>query len=181
MAHDPLTGEIVQPDPACPACADLDEIATQVAADLRMAEAEIRKLRRKVGKLESDERERRRTARERPMVEEIFAYWVDRMGKNPKTTKLGDKREKAIVARLREGRDVEYFRQAIDGFSRFRPERDGRVYDDIELLCRDEVRLERYYGLGANIRSPREKPDLPSIRTFSSLDDECRFSVGSIS
>lgn len=81
-------------------------------------------------------------------VREVFAYWQNVMG-HP-TAKLipGKKRARAIEARLKDGYTVEDIKSAVDG-CRATPHNMGKndrhtVYDDIELICRDEVHLESF-------------------------------------
>ena len=83
-------------------------------------------------------------------VNEVFDYWKHRMGKNGRTV-LSDKRRKAIQGRMKkEGRTVEEIKQAIDGCasSPFHmgqgPDSDGTVYDDLELICRNNEKLEQF-------------------------------------
>lgn len=76
----------------------------------------------------------------------VFVYWQETMGH--KRAKLDAKRKRAITARLREGHTVDDIKQAIDG-CKASPWHQGKndrqaKFDDIELICRDAVKLDRF-------------------------------------
>lgn len=78
---------------------------------------------------------------------EIFDHWKSVMKKN-NLSKLNDKRLKAIKGRLKEGYSVDQIKMAINGCS-MTPHNMGqndnnKKYDDIELICRDGVNVERF-------------------------------------
>lgn len=79
-------------------------------------------------------------------AEHVFNYWKEVMGK-PRA-KLNAKRKKAIQDRIKEGYEWEDFKAAIDGCknSSFHMGQNGRSkpYNDIELICRDGVKLEQF-------------------------------------
>ncbi|WVH05535.1 hypothetical protein KKJFFJLC_00042 [Vibrio phage vB_VpaS_PGB] len=79
---------------------------------------------------------------------EIFKYWCEAMRKNPNSTKLTPKRDKAIKARLKDGYTVDQIKQAIDGcrndpFSMGKNDRQ-KPFNDIELICRTGEKLESF-------------------------------------
>ena len=82
-------------------------------------------------------------------IEEIFAYWQEMMEK-PRA-KLLPIRKKLIKARLKEGYTMEEIEKAINGcwsspFHRgVNP--NGTIYDDIELICRNGVKLEKFISM----------------------------------
>jgi uncharacterized phage protein (TIGR02220 family) len=87
---------------------------------------------------------------------ELFSYWCDAMQKNPSTSKLTTKREKAIKARLKDGYTVEQIKQAIDGcrndpFSMGKNDRQ-KPFNDIELICRSGEKLESFMEAVGNER-----------------------------
>jgi len=91
-------------------------------------------------------------------VERVFAHWQAVM-KHPQA-KLGgsdSKRYKAIAARLRDGYSADDLCRAVDGCRRtphnMGQNDRGEVYDDIELICRDQGHVDRF------IRAS-QRPDL---------------------
>ena len=81
-----------------------------------------------------------------PRVVEVFEHWKRVMG-HPKAL-LDTKREKAVIARLREGKTVGDLKQAVDGCSKT-PHNIGhnanqQRYDDLELICRSVSQVERF-------------------------------------
>jgi len=87
-------------------------------------------------------------------IDVIFFYWKERM--NHPNAKLDSKRKSKIEARLKEGRSIEEFKKAIDGCKGSKwhmGENDkNKVFDDIELICRDAVKFEGFLN-------PIPKPD----------------------
>jgi len=82
-------------------------------------------------------------------IQEIFDYWVKVMNK-PKA-KLIPARTTKIKARLKEGYTVDEVKLAVDGCAKS-PHNMGdndrcTVYDDIELICRNGVKLERFIAI----------------------------------
>lgn len=80
---------------------------------------------------------------------EVFAYWQMKM--NHPQAKLDSKREKAIRTRLKDGYTVGELCEAIDGCL-LSPHHMGKnetrtVYDDIELICRDAPRVDKFIKL----------------------------------
>ena len=80
---------------------------------------------------------------------EVFAYWQQKMG-HPQA-KLDAKRSKAISGRLKDGYIVGELCEAIDGCL-LSPHHMGQnetrtVYDDIELICRDGPRVDKFIKL----------------------------------
>jgi len=79
-------------------------------------------------------------------IQEIFSYWKEKM-KHP-NAKLDSNRRGRIEARLREGRGLDEFKLAIDGCANstyHQGDNDRRkVYDDIELICRDAKHFEMF-------------------------------------
>jgi hypothetical protein len=86
-----------------------------------------------------------------PKIHEIAAYWRDKCN-HPKA-KLDPKRYRAVRARLicRDQDEtvddrVAYIKQAIDGAAHAAlvNERTGEPYNDLELICRNEVKLDSF-------------------------------------
>lgn len=95
-------------------------------------------------------------------IKEVFQHWKSTMGKDGKV-KLTKKRESAVRARLSDGFSVAELCKAIDG-CKVSPYHQGdnpagTVYDDLELICRDDVRVNRLAG----IKDSRGKPQSRTV------------------
>jgi len=80
-------------------------------------------------------------------VDLVFDYW--RVTLKHATAKLTPKRRAKIAARLKDGYTVEDIKAGIDGnassaFHQGDNENGGRVYDDLELICRSGEKLEQF-------------------------------------
>jgi hypothetical protein len=80
-------------------------------------------------------------------VNQVFSYWMAVMNKNIRT-KLTDKREIKIEGRLKSGYSLTDIKLAIDNCAKS-PHNMGdnerqTVYNDIELICRDDTKLEYF-------------------------------------
>ena len=89
------------------------------------------------------------------MATAISLYYIERLKKG-KGWKFGEKRRKAVVARIKEGYEPEFICRAIDGIAiGANQNRDTGVrYDDLELVCRDEVYLDRFHELAERNNAP---------------------------
>lgn len=78
----------------------------------------------------------------------IARYYVLRLKKR-KGWVFGPRRQKVVVERLREGYTGEFIARAIDGAAvgAYTNPASGLTYDDLELVCRDEVKLERFHAI----------------------------------
>jgi hypothetical protein len=149
---DPETGEIRLPegehdaaDHECIGCRQRDSVIEAMGTDLILVEKALRNERRKVKVLEAELKQQRQEAPEAQMVKALYKLWVDLTNRDKKRTKLGEKREKAVLKALRMGYAYEDLADAIRGGSRFaytNPE--GKRFDDLELILRDEVKIERF-------------------------------------
>lgn len=79
-------------------------------------------------------------------IDQVFNYWQQVM--NKPRARMNAKRKKVIQDRIKEGYEWEDFKAAIDGCknSSFHMGQNGRnkAYNDIELICRDGVKLEQF-------------------------------------
>jgi hypothetical protein len=85
-------------------------------------------------------------------IEEVFKYWQAELG-HPKAILSRDRRS-SIKARLKEGYTVERIRAAILGckgsaFNMGDNDR-GKVFDDIELICRKGSHVDRFADMHEN-------------------------------
>jgi hypothetical protein len=110
---------------------------------------------------EAEIQDRRKQHEKREAVQQVFDYWKERMG-HPRA-QLDNKRAKAIAARLHDGYSTDDLLRAVDG-CRLSPHHMGQndnrtVYDDIELICRDGVRVDKFIALVAR-GTPHMSPGL---------------------
>lgn len=94
-------------------------------------------------------------------VQAVFGHWQAVMGK-PRA-KLDPKRSKAIAARIAEGYSVDEIKQAVDGckcsaWHQGANDRKQR-YDDLELICRDAGRLDRFIALAKDAKTQRTETE----------------------
>lgn len=160
--------------------------------DLEGCEKEARNYRRKIKLLDDELKEQRMESPEAAIVRTIFNAWVNATDRNPKRTKLGPAREKAILARLREGHDDQRILRAVSigvrgaTTSNTAAEREAliaalrqatellaegpattvrntyrsllgnvKVFDDLELICRNEVQLEKFAEMADRFDPPQ--------------------------
>jgi len=90
------------------------------------------------------------------LVGQVFGYWVSKREKSK--AKLTAQRKRKIEGRLREGYTVEDLCKAIDGVAYSKHHRgendEGRVWDDLELICRDGSHVEMFRDMPRNRSSP---------------------------
>lgn len=171
----------------CPRCEAQGRRAEAIMGDVGRLERELRNAGRKITRLENELQAQREQAPERPRVVTLFRRWVEKTDRNPKTTKLGTKREEAVLKMVRQY-DDDFLVRAIDGGSAFASTssaetqrvaliaalahatdtldgetaqavrkvyreamKDVTVYDDLELICRDEVKIERFHQLAGRL------------------------------
>ena len=151
MSLDLETGELTGEPNRTPA--DVVLALVEAQQDLTRVERDLRGARREIARLKTELTKQRTAGAEGYKAKAIFRYWVQRCGK-PKTTKFGEKRQKVVAARLAEY-DVSYIARAIDGLAvgaYVSPS--GKRYDDLELVCRDEVKLESFYEIAERTGAP---------------------------
>lgn len=89
------------------------------------------------------------TAVSRAAAWAVFSYWQKQRGHD--RAKLDAKREKAIKARLNDGYSVEDLCRAVDGIVKsphhMGQNKSSTVYDDIELICRTAVNVDKFARL----------------------------------
>jgi hypothetical protein len=95
---------------------------------------------------EESSKERIKTKKD---VEEVFGYWQSFLN-HPKA-KLTSERQRAIMGRLKEGYSVEDIKRAINGCKtsswHMGINDRGQAYNDIELICRNGTKLEKFIAL----------------------------------
>jgi hypothetical protein len=194
---DEVDGEVfsAEPEPVgVDGCERCGYLARRVEAHERRAEGmaqDIANLQRdsvgdlrKIARLEAELEKQKVDDPDWSTAKSIFLDWVKESGRNPKTTKFGEKRSKAVLARLKEY-DPDFVRESVIAGVRtanpqnreaerealiaslheairllgddteeakqlrefYREKTKGLVrYDDLELICRNEVNLERFHA-----------------------------------
>lgn len=100
----------------------------------------------------------------------VFAYWRDRMGKDPSRTILNEKRRSRIVARLREnGGDVSELLYCVDGALRDdwtmgRDPRSPKPYNGTETIFRDREKVETLIALTFPHEGPHPYLEEPNVQ-----------------
>lgn len=188
---DPETGEVdVQGEP-CPNCTRALEERVEAEVALQVVERKLTQSLAQEARLRTELEKQRIATSEGKTARALGRYWVARCGKNRKTTKLGEKRMKAVIARLNEGHTPAFIARAIDGVAEAATVSDAetqrqallrvmhaaiekvdeetaaelraiyreatrsvQVYNDLELVCRDEVKLERFHEIAERIGAP---------------------------
>jgi hypothetical protein len=74
----------------------------------------------------------------------LFRYWQERC--NHPAAKFGSDRRTKVRARLAEGFTEADIRKGIDGAARNPFVKDGKTFDDLELICRSSSKLEDFIG-----------------------------------
>lgn len=86
------------------------------------------------------------TQKEIPLERRVFDYW--KLVMNKPRAKINAKRKKVIKDRIKEGYEWEDFEAAINGCRKssfhMGGNQNGKVYNDIELICRDGCKLESF-------------------------------------
>jgi len=134
-------------------------VAAEKDADYNGLDREVRFLRRRVGALERELQDKRESHAKAKEAKELFAYWAQATGHG--RAALGPKRMKAVLAALQHHslKDLEY---AVDGCAAWPyVNHSGRAetgtskerYDDIELICRDEIQVEKFMALARGLET----------------------------
>jgi hypothetical protein len=152
---DPGTGEILtQRESQCPHCAEEIQQRLVVQVDLQNAQSKLQDAWREIARLKTELANQQLEAPNIKAAKAIFRYWVARLEKNPKTTKFGEKRRKVVLAMLAHYEPY-YICRAIDGLAvSVYTSPAGKRFDDLELVCRDEVQLENRYELAERVGAP---------------------------
>jgi len=99
---------------------------------------------------------------------EVFDHWREVMQHPDAKFKSKSKRYRAVVGRLKDGYTVDQLKRAVDG-CRASPHNMGQnetgtVYDDLELICRDDVHVERFIA--------RAKPEMVGCRQVITSEED---------
>lgn len=92
-------------------------------------------------------------------IQEIFEFWKTTFGKSNQTV-LDSKRKGKIHARLKEGYSVDQIKQAIIGCSKSTYNVENK-YTDIELICREAGKLDRFIEMSNPTGQQNPQPSQP--------------------
>lgn len=137
----------------------LQEALKWAVIDKENAQADVAAKNRELGGVRAELTKQRQNSPEAAGVRDVFDHWVKVLGKDPSRqkpdSKLGEKRQAKIRARLREGFTVDELKRAIDGLAR-RPfvGPKGRMaqgsqsqrFDDLTTALADETTVPRFIG-----------------------------------
>lgn len=93
-------------------------------------------------------------------IQAVFAYWVLKLKPSGKAL-LGKKRRSRIEKALKLGYTVDDLKQAIDGnaqsaYHQGKNDR-GSIYNDIELILRDESKIDGFINLSQKTQQPNKE------------------------
>ena len=106
-------------------------------------------------------------------LSEVFEHWKFVFKKNS-ATKLDDKRKTKIVARLKDGYTVDQIKQAIDGCAASEYHVQNH-HTDIELICRDVVKIDKFIELSSVAKKP--SPSNPNPGAVNQNFPESRITI----
>jgi ribosomal protein L44E len=150
----PETGEVTEPETQCPHCAEHTQARLEAERDLMAVERDLRQARRETTRLRNELAKQQRNNPDSVKAEALFRYWLSRLEKNPALYTFGEKRRKVVLARLRE-KEATYIARAIDGLAvSAYTSPSGKRFDDLELVCRDEVKCEGFYDTAERVGAP---------------------------
>lgn len=93
-------------------------------------------------------------------VQEIFEFWKFTLGKS-NTVILSEARKSKILARLRQGYTVDNLKLAITNCSKSDYHIQGG-YTDLELICRNEQKVDYFIAMSQQIQAPQVQAQLES-------------------
>lgn len=139
---------------------EYEQILMGVRIELQDSEGERRRLLRKTRALEAELSRQRSKAAADNGDREFFDLWISECGKPPTRTIFGEKRQ-AVIRSARQTMQPhpdgdEVIRNAIRGVGQYRYVVDGRRsksgiqsqrYDELELILRNEVNIEKFARL----------------------------------
>lgn len=134
----------------CPRCEDV------AVEDVAHLEAEVRKLRRKIDRLEADKQAARENDPNRRVIVDLIDHWKLVTG-HPKSNSHSADRFDMVRARLREGYTPEQIKLAISGLGHFRyvagkqrspTGQPHQRFDQLKHAIDSGERLERMANLG---------------------------------
>lgn len=152
----------VIPPPACVGCRRQQRAIDALTVDLENAEVALRVERRRVKALLKEIDELRGAGIPHESIEAIFECW--RVLCRPKARTCNGKRRAVVQARLRDGYTHEDFALAILGAAAYPYQRDGVIYDDLELIARDATKMDSFIAKGREANAEHSRILEPAWR-----------------
>jgi len=172
---DPVTGELIEYAVECPACSEHIHERREAEAKLVAVQDEMTKLLREVKRLKAKLAKETFEGLFSGPAKQLGKYWIIRSGRKGTKTKIAEKRMKAMEHMLRLGYTPMYIARGIDGIVEYGYiDEKGKKFDDIELLCRDECKLENYHDLAERMNAP-SLIDLGWLKLFGEKQDEIEY------
>lgn len=152
---DPVTGELTEYRVECPACEEHLRERREAEAKLMAVQDEMTRLLRENKRLRAELAKETFEGPFSAPAKELGKYWIERSGRNPKRTKIAEKRLKLLENQLRLGHTPMYIARAIDGIVEYGWVDDkGTKHDDLTTLCSDTSRVERYHDMAERMNAP---------------------------
>lgn len=151
----------------CEECARQKKRFNALLVDVENAEMDLRAARRKIKSLERQIAEMNAPEHLDKEAERVFLYWREELrSASKRKVVFGEKRKTKVCARLRDGYTVDDLKLAIDGARdhAFVDEK-GKRHDDLELICRDEVKVDSFISRaeGGSAGSPAQPAPTPLV------------------
>lgn len=160
----------------CETCTREKARAQALMIDVENLQADLLAKNRELARIKGELTRQRESSPEHKSVLLVFDHWRNKTGH--KQAKLGDKRAQVVRSRLRDGFTEDQLLKAVDGCARFPFVGDGgrrsegrpdERYDDLELICRNEVQVEAFIRLadrqdkGKQERREKARQDLIEV------------------
>jgi len=146
----------------CQNCTKLQANIELLQNDLRLIEADLRKQRRQAQALKQEFARLMQEHPKSPEVQTVLEYWQAAISPKAKIPPDGIRAQK-ILARLRDTYTVDELCRVIDAcvLSDWHMGRDpktqGKTYNDLTFLMRDEATVERFLGMYSPTIHEQEK------------------------
>jgi hypothetical protein len=173
---------------SCEACTKEKARFAALSVDFENLQAELVAKRREIGRLRGELTKQHQSSPEHQSVQSVFDHWRAECGHDK--AKLGEKRAAVVRARLRDNFTEDQLLRAVDGVAMFpfvvngqrraKGKPDQR-YDDLELICRNEVNVEKFIGLIDAVerdkreRRERAKEEVGKVYGTDTLTGEVRW------
>lgn len=137
-----------------PGISEVDLLRAENAELVRELSVQRRRIAKLLRLVEGQEDRKRATYID--AAREVYDHWREVCHPDAHDMKPGGKRERNIIDRLADGYSIAYIKRAIDGAKRAPNRSDhGEAFDDIELICREQPKLESFHR-----RAPKATPSM---------------------
>jgi hypothetical protein len=146
-------GEVIRS--SCAGCNEHIRAIDTLKRDLELSEQEIRNLRRTVAALRKDKQRERDEYTQRARIEALFETYK-RILEKP-NCRMGATRFDALRRMVDLGYEDMHFELAFYGAKHAPFTRDGKKFQDLELICRNESKFEDFANRGARAVAARKQ------------------------